>query len=305
MRLTQILGISVIAASLAQAARPASQPAVTRPAATQTVSTQPAATQPATQPAATRPAATQVVADEAPALNPALLDPQTGQPDLTKVLDHINDLFRADRSTSTVKLVVTRPRRTRTMEMNVRTRGTDKALIRVQNPPRDRGTATLKVGDNLWNYLPKISRTIRIPPSMMLSSWMGSDLTNDDLVRGSSLVDDFHARLLGRPKDGRGWRIELRAKEGVVGLWEKIEYELTPDASLPVRAYYYDRKGRLARTMDFLAPKEFDGRTVPSHLVLTPTDKKDHKTELLYKKMDFSAKVGDRDFSLSRLEQSR
>ncbi|KPK47990.1 MAG: hypothetical protein AMK72_07685 [Planctomycetes bacterium SM23_25] len=298
MRWAQLLGFPAIAAWLALAAtQPATQPAATRPAATQALSSQPAETQPA---------ATQPVTDEALAgLNPGLLDPKTGQPDLTKVLDHINDLFRADRSISTVTLVVTRPRRTRTMELNVRTQGTEKALIRVQNPARDRGTATLKVGDNLWNYLPKISRTIRIPPSMMLSSWMGSDLTNDDLVRASSLVEDFHARLLGRGEDGQGWQIELRAKEGVVGLWEKIEYELTPDASLPVRARYYDRKGRLARRMEFLAPKEFDGRTVPSHLVLTPVDKQGHKTELLYSEMDFSTEVPDSTFSLSELERSR
>ncbi len=236
---------------------------------------------------------------------PPLIDGQTGGPALEAVLRRLDDLFRSTSSKAQVELVVTRPRRKRTMGMTVWTRGTEKALIVIDKPQRDAGTATLKVGENLWNYLPRISRTIRIPPSMMLSAWMGSDLTNDDLVRRSSLVEDFAAKVLGRSGDPDGWWIELRAKEGVVGLWEKIEYLITPDASLPIQAKYYDRKGRLARTMDFREVKEFDGRRIPSHLILAPTDEEGHRTELFYHDVDFEADVPDSTFSLSRLERSR
>ena len=234
-----------------------------------------------------------------------LLDPQTGRPIIQNVIRYLDDLFRSDSSIARLSLVVTRPRRTQTLEMKVWTRGTEKALVVIEKPERDAGTATLKVGDNLWNYLPRIARTIRIPPSMMLSSWMGSDFTNDDLVRESSLLKDFDATLKGRSEEPKGWLVELTAKEGVVGLWQRIEYIITPDASLPVQAQYFDRKGRLARTLTFEDVREFSGRRIPSHMVLTPTDKKGQKTEMFYKEIVFDVNVPEDTFSLSRLEQNR
>jgi hypothetical protein len=97
-----------------------------------------------------------------------------------------------------MEMTVTRPRRTQTMRMKAWTEGEDKSLIIVQAPPRDAGTATLKVDNNLWNYMPRIKRTVRIPPSMMLASWMGSDFTNDDLVRESSIMTTMSTRWSAR-----------------------------------------------------------------------------------------------------------
>jgi Outer membrane lipoprotein-sorting protein len=106
-----------------------------------------------------------------------------GRLDLDAVVKHFEDLYRSDSSISIADFTVTRPRSTRTMTMKIWTRGRDKTLIVILRPVREEGTATLKADANLWNYLPRIKRTIRIPPSMMLASWMGSDFTNDDLVR--------------------------------------------------------------------------------------------------------------------------
>ncbi len=118
-----------------------------------------------------------------PADHPFVKD---GQVDVDAVVKYFEDLYRSDSSISVAKLTVTKPRRKRTLEMKIWTRGEEKALIVIRNPARERGTATLKVDKNLWNYLPRIKRTIRIPPSMMLASWMGSDFTNDGLVKESS-----------------------------------------------------------------------------------------------------------------------
>ena len=101
---------------------------------------------------------------------------EDGALDLEAVISYFEDLYRSDSSISTSKIIVTRPRKSRTMEVKVWTKGEDNALIVVQSPAREKGTATLKVDKNLWNYMPKIKRTIRIPPSMMLGSWMGERL---------------------------------------------------------------------------------------------------------------------------------
>ncbi|MBT4817599.1 MAG: outer membrane lipoprotein-sorting protein, partial [Lentisphaerae bacterium] len=121
-------------------------------------------------------------ADRSAIPQPARTTPTTfissdGSLDLDAVVKHFEDLYRAGSSIASAELTISRPRRSRSLRMNVRTQGEDRALILIQAPPREKGTATLKVDDNLWNYLPRIRRTIRIPPSMMLSSWMGSDFT--------------------------------------------------------------------------------------------------------------------------------
>jgi outer membrane lipoprotein-sorting protein len=238
-------------------------------------------------------------------VEPVFVDPETGELDLDRLLDWLDDLYRAESSVAEMTLTVNKPRRTRTLTMKCWTLGEEKALIVIEEPAREKGTATLKVDKNLWNYLPRIDRTIRIPPSMMMSSWMGSDFTNDDLVRESSLLDDYEGEVVGRSDDPDGWLINLKAKEGTVGLWDRVEYVVSPDGRLPLLARYYDRKGRLARTMTFSDVREFDGRRIPARLELTPVDKEDHKTVLVYDEIDFGVDLPESMFSLSQLERHR
>lgn len=228
-----------------------------------------------------------------------------GQVDLDLVVKYFEDLYRSESSISVAKLTVTKPRRKRTLEMKIWTQGEEKALIIIRNPAREKGTATLKVDKNLWNYLPRIKRTIRIPPSMMLASWMGSDFTNDDLVKESSFSKDYIYELVGPSEKPKGWLIRFNAKPDIVGLWNRFELILSEDARIPIEARYYDRKGRLARVMHWSDVKVFDGKRIPSRMTLIPSDKEGHVTEMHYLDIDFNVKVPDTTFSLSNLEQRR
>ncbi len=228
-----------------------------------------------------------------------------GKLDLDAAVDYFEDLYRADSSHSRSKLTITRPRRTRTLQMETWTKGADKALIIIQAPPREKGTATLKVDKNLWNYLPKIKRTIRIPPSMMLNSWMGSDFTNDDLVRESSFREDYTYKLVGRSKDPEGWRIRFDAKPDIVGLWKRFELVMSNDGSIPIEAKYYDWKDRHARTLKWSDVKVLGGRRLPAKMTLIPMDEEGHKTEMEYLEIDFDIDVPKSMFSLTQLEKKR
>ena len=194
-----------------------------------------------------------------PAVTPAA-DP--APPDVDRLLDRMDDLYRSKSSITRMEISVTTPRNVRTMRIQSWTRGEDDALIVVEAPPREAGTATLKVGENLWNWLPRIARTIRVPPSMMLGSWMGTDFTNDDLVKESSLRKDFEARVERRSDGPPGWWLTLTVKPGIVGRWARIEL-LVSDDLLPVEERHFDRKGRLARTMRFDEVKALGGRRIP------------------------------------------
>lgn len=225
-------------------------------------------------------------------------------PDVAAVLAHLDDLYRSTSSIARIEMIVTTPRSTRTMRLKAWTRGEEQALIVVEAPAREEGTATLRVGPNLWNYLPRIARTIRVPPSMMLGSWMGTDFTNDDLVKESSLHKDFDSRIDRRSESPPGWWLALSVKPGIVGRWARIDI-LVSDDWLPVAERHFDRKGRLARTMAFDEVRMLGGRRVPAHLVLTPTDIDGQRTEMRYLELQFDAAIPDDTFSLSRLERGK
>jgi outer membrane lipoprotein-sorting protein len=228
-----------------------------------------------------------------------------GKLDLDAVINYVEDMYRSSSSISQMTLIVTKPRQIREVSMKVWTRGREKALIVIESPAREKGTATLKVEKNLWNYLPRIKRTIRIPPSMMLASWMGSDFTNDDLVREASFTEDYTYKLIGRSENPKGWLVNLEAKPNVVGLWKRWELVVSQNGRIPLVARYYDRKDRLSRTMRWSDVREFDGRLLPARMEIVPEDKQGHKTELVYDKINFDVDVPESMFSLSSLEEKR
>jgi len=238
------------------------------------------------------------------ALPPAHAAAQPRPPDVDKLLVRLDDLYRSKSSIARMELQVVTPRSTRSMRLKAWTRGEDEALIVIEAPPREEGTTTLRVGPNLWNYLPRIARTIRVPPSMMLGSWMGTDFTNDDLVKESSLRKDFEARIERRSDAPAGWWIRLDVRPGVVGRWARIDI-LVSDDDLPVEEHHFDRKGRLARTMIFDDIKMLGGRRLPVHLTLTPTDVEGQRTEMRYLEAQFDVAISDDTFSLSRLERGK
>jgi len=238
-------------------------------------------------------------------IDPNLSFIKDGKLDLEAAVKHFEDMYRSTSSISEVQLKITRPRSERTLEMKIWTKGEEKALIVIQSPAREKDTATLKVDKNLWNYLPRINRTIRIPPSLMMSSWMGSDFTNDDLVRESSFSKDYTYKLAGHSENPPGWQIDLIAKPDIVGLWNKFELIVSEDGRIPVQAKYYDRRDRLARTIYWSQVRDFDGHVVPSKMELIPEDEKDQKTEMIYSDIQFNVTVPDDMFSLSQLERKR
>lgn len=230
--------------------------------------------------------------------------PGPDPPDVNALLQHLDDLYRSKSSIARIQIDVTTTRSTRSMRLRAWTRGEEEVLVLIEAPPREAGTSTLRVGNNLWNYLPKIARTIRVPPAAMLGSWMGTDFTNDDLVKESSLRKDFAARIDRRSEAPPGWWLTLEVKPDVVGRWARIDV-LVSDERLPVEERHYDRKGRLARTMHFDDVKVLGGRRLPAHIALVPADSVGQRTEMRYLDVQFDIPLADDTFSLSRLERVR
>ena len=179
--------------------------------------------------------------------------------------------------------------------------------LEVIEPAREAGTAYLKREGQMWTWLPDIARTVKIPPSMMMDSWMGSDFTNDDLVHESSLSKDYDHRVLARDtlEGTDAAAVELVPKEDAPVVWDRIVVWVRISDFMPLKEEFYDEKSRLVRTMYFKDIRELDGRLVPSRWLLEPQLKTDQRTEFELLDIDFNVKIPDDIFTRQHLERSR
>lgn len=227
-------------------------------------------------------------------------------PTIEELLVATDDAQRGEASEAVMAMQVKTSRYERTMKMKALSEGTDKSLVVILEPAKDRGVSTLKVGDNLWNYLPKVDRTMKVPAGMMGGSWMGSHFSNDDLVKESRLSEDFTARFTDRPDEAspdKPYVIELVPKPDAPVVWGKVVVTVRKD-KVPVDIRYYDEKGELMRTMSFDDVKDVDGRLVPMKMKLVPADKPGEFTQVSYESLEFDVDLPAKAFTLQALKSN-
>lgn len=175
-------------------------------------------------------------------------------------------------------------------------------FVRILEPKKEEGFATLRIGNEMWNYLPKISKVMKIPPSMMMSSWMGSDFTNDDLVKEFTFVESYRFEMTA-PESAEPGLLYVKCipKEGLPIVWGSVVLAVRESDFLPVWERYYDEKGRLARDILFKDVRTFGDRRIPASLELTPGAKEGRKTVLRYVDAKFDIPVSPGIFTLRNL----
>lgn len=216
------------------------------------------------------------------------------------LLRKVDALYRADTAYSRIRMQIVTPNWERTLEMESWSKGQEDTFIRILAPRKDRGVSTLKLDNEMWNYFPKIDKVIKVPPSMMMSSWMGSDFTNDDLVKESSLADDYETAR--EDKNGR-IHLSLIPRENTVTVWGKIEVVVDAATLMPVEQSYYNERGEKVRVMSFLEPKDFNGVTLPSIMEMTPLNKDGHKTVIYYDELALNIELEDGIFTMRNLKK--
>jgi outer membrane lipoprotein-sorting protein len=233
---------------------------------------------------------------------------ETADKDLKEIMDVQDKLYRSDTSRAEISMTIVTPNWERTMDIEFWTEGLDKTFIFIKSPKKDKGTATLRIGKEMWNYFPKINKVMQVPPSMMMGAWMGSDFTNDDLVKESTFLDDFKSKLVV-PEDGdpNHYYIESIPKEETVTVWGKITFEIEKDTLIPLKQIYYDEKGKAMRIMTFSEVKEFNGKKIPTVMEMIPLSerKKGNKTLITYTDVEFDVELSDDTFSMRNLQKKR
>ncbi|MCW5925129.1 MAG: outer membrane lipoprotein-sorting protein [Saprospiraceae bacterium] len=225
------------------------------------------------------------------------------QEDAVAIVRKADERARGKTSIAEMTITTVRPKWTRSMDIKAWTKGNEMALILVKSPAKDKGTTFLKRKKEVWNWLPSLERTIKLPPSMMSQSWMGTDFTNDDLVKESSIVDDYVHKLLGSEKQGDRdcHKIELTPKPEAAVVWGKVVVWVDKKDYIQLRTEFYDENGALSQTMIGADLKMLGGKLLPSRIEMTPADKKGHKTEIAYKSLEFDKPLADSFFTTENM----
>ncbi len=227
--------------------------------------------------------------------------------EVSELIHHIDELWRGETSQATMTMTVKTRRYERAMTMEAWSRGKEFSLVVIREPVKDRGIATLKVEENIWNYLPKINRVTKVPSSMMSGSWMGSHFTNDDLVKESTYEDDYDSNITFEGKrDGKTiYEVTSLPKPDAPVVWGKVIMEIEQKTLAPYRARYFDEEGILIRTMTFDQQQKIGERVVPMRMTLQPEDKPEESTVITYQSIEFGVQLEVSFFSLQSLKRRR
>ena len=189
----------------------------------------------------------------------------------------------------------------RTMKMQSFSEGTKKSFTKILYPPKDKGITFLSLDNQMWQYVPKIERIIKIPPSMMLQNWMGSDITNDDVVKQSSLVEDYNARVIERK--GSIVTIELIPKEDAAVVWGKIITNIDTTTYTSNKDTFYDEDGKEVRYFFYDKVKKIGKYYTPTVWRVQSVDKKDKYTEIILQDIKYDTEISKEYFKKSALKR--
>lgn len=225
--------------------------------------------------------------------------------DATEIVKKANELTLGKTSKGINKMTVVRPDWTREVSMKVWSKGTDYYMILITAPAREKGQVFLKRKNEMWNWVPSIGKMIKIPPSMMSQSWMGSDFTNDDLLRESSIVNDYFHKIIGSEfiNNFECYKIELVPKPEAAVVWGKIIVWISKEKYYTLKAEYYDETDELLNIQESSNIKKMGDRTLPSKMIMMPTDKPGNQTILELINVEFNTKINDNFFSQQNMKK--
>jgi outer membrane lipoprotein-sorting protein len=229
---------------------------------------------------------------------------QTAAPTGREVVEKVESLLWANTMQGEFDMRIVTPRWERTLSLRIWMDRPKRSFVRVLAPAKEAGIGSLRIGNEMWNYLPAVERTIKIPPSMMLQPWMGSDFTNDDLVKQSSAIDDYSQKVLGQETvDGQPlYKVEALPKPDAAVVWGRIVYWVRRDF-IPVKQEYFSDRGELVRVMSFGDVRAVGGRTIPTRWEMKPLSKPGNSTTILVKDATYNVRVDEEIFTQRNLQK--
>ncbi|MBN2805075.1 MAG: outer membrane lipoprotein-sorting protein [Prolixibacteraceae bacterium] len=228
--------------------------------------------------------------------------------DAKEIVQKADTKFKGEKSSySEMTMTIVRPKYKRSLEFKSWSEGNENSLTLITAPAKEQGQTFLKSGNNMWSWNPTIQRLIKLPPAMMSQGWMGSDFSNDDILKESSIVVDYTHALIGNELiDGHDcYIIDLTPLENSDVVWGKITLWISKDDYLNLKSEYYDEEFYLVKTHLAFNVKLFDGRTLPSTMEIIPADVEGNKTIVNITAMKFNIELEENFFSQQNMKKIR
>lgn len=221
-----------------------------------------------------------------------------------EIVEKMDKKMRGETIQVEMEMEIVRPRFTRTIGIKSWAKGRDYSMILITSPARDKGTSFLKRQKEIWNWVPTIERTIKLPPSMMSQSWMGSDFTNDDLVKESSVIDDYEHSII-KTENYNGFEcylIQMIPKPEAAVVFGKVFVWIIKESFIELKVENYDEYGALVSTILASEIRKMDDREIPTLLEMIPADKQGQKTILRYASMLFNRPIEENFFTVQHMK---
>lgn len=224
-----------------------------------------------------------------------------------EIVRKANDKVNGESARGIMKMMIKRPDWTREVSMKYWSLGADFYLIYVTSPARDKGQVFMKRYNDMWNWMPSINRMIKLPPSMMSQSWMGSDFTNDDLVRMNSIVEDYeHTILASEEIEGYDcYKIQLIPHEDAAVVWGKVHLWVSKEGYYELKAEYFDEDGQLVNIMTGTEIRQMGDRKLPAIMTMVPADKPGNQTIMEMVDVEFNVPIREDFFSQQNMKNIR
>ncbi len=240
------------------------------------------------------------------AINPGI---NTNAQDLTaqEIIQKATDKANGNSSKGTMKMTVVRPGWSREVTMKSWSMTDEYYLILITEPVKDKGQTFLKRGTEMWNWMPAISKMIKIPPSMMSQSWMGSDFTNDDLVKMNSYVNQYTHEIVGEEsiQNLNCYIIELTPKVDAAVVWGKVKAWISKDDFFQLKLEFYDEDDILVNYQESADIKQFNDRKLPARMVMTPVDNPGNQTIIEIIDTEYNINISESFFSQQNMKKIR
>jgi outer membrane lipoprotein-sorting protein len=229
------------------------------------------------------------------------------QPFAKEIVKKANDLMQGQTNESYMRMSIVRPTWERTIAFHSWAKGSEFSLVIITDPAKEKGQAFLKRKNEIWNWMPTIQRMIKLPPSMMSQGWMGSDFTNDDLLKAASIVDDYDQTLIGSEmcNGEECYKIKLVPKANAAIVWGSLIKWISKKGYFQMKTEYYDEDSQLVKTESASKIKLMGDREIPSHFEIIPADKPGNKTIVDFDKATFNKPIGDDFFSQQNMKKIR
>jgi outer membrane lipoprotein-sorting protein len=236
-----------------------------------------------------------------------LMPMKSNAQDASEIVKTMDKKWRGDFVTQEMTMTIIRPSWERSISMKSWGRGTEYSMVYITAPAKEKGQVFMKREKEMWNWVPSIDRMIKLPPSMMMQSWMGSDFTNDDLIRESSVVRDYEHTIVGEEVilDRTCWKIQLIPKPDAPVVWGKVILWITKADYLQLKIEFYDEDEYLVSTQNLSDIKEMGGRVIPCKLEMIPADEEGKKTVIEIISADYKTEVKESFFSQQNMKRIR